>query len=138
MSPGWHCRCLQIASSVEKRIALALPFFGEMHGGDARFRLALVHPLCAGRADIFRHGCWCRSGERPLNETVAAAQTRTNRGVSSQVLNNTAASLLLSQFILHLAFSAILIPPKPLGELALSRQGVLAKPNSSVGIHYAF
>jgi len=25
MSPGWHCRILQIASSVEKRIARAFP-----------------------------------------------------------------------------------------------------------------
>jgi hypothetical protein len=27
MSPGWHSRALQIASKVESRIALALPFF---------------------------------------------------------------------------------------------------------------
>ena len=27
ISPGWHSRALQIASSVDKRIAFALPFF---------------------------------------------------------------------------------------------------------------
>jgi hypothetical protein len=27
MSPGWRCSALQIASSVDSRIALALPFF---------------------------------------------------------------------------------------------------------------
>ena len=27
MSPGWHCSALQIASSVDSRIALTLPFF---------------------------------------------------------------------------------------------------------------
>src|SRR3954466_12624354 len=27
MSPGWHSNALQIASKVEKRIALAFPFF---------------------------------------------------------------------------------------------------------------
>src|SRR5262249_20378035 len=27
ISPGWHCNALQIASNVDSRIALALPFF---------------------------------------------------------------------------------------------------------------
>ncbi len=37
MSPGWQFRALQIASSVEKRMALALPFFNIE-------RLAIVMP----------------------------------------------------------------------------------------------
>src|ERR1017187_1423553 len=56
MSPGWHCRCSQMASSVEKRMAFALPVLST-----ERFWAVMSTPSARSFRRILR---WARTTSR--------------------------------------------------------------------------